>query len=89
MAPRFKGELAQLQEAISAAGVEGTWKEEEGGKTCFRSRDGGVLNWWPGTGTMQVQGQAEAKAALEAALPGVPAARAATPSYQSRTRHQP
>ena len=78
MAAKFKGELDELKALIAGAGIEGAWKEEAGGKHSFKSKADGVLNWWPGTGTLQFQGQADGKAALEAALAGdMPAAAAA------------
>lgn len=85
MPSRFKGSIEELKALIEGSGVKGAWKEEAGGKHSFRSHDDGVLNWWSGTGTLQVQGQAAGMAALEAALnkaapaeaPAAPAAVAA------------
>ncbi len=37
-------------------------------KRVYRTDSGAVLNWWPSTGTLQLQGPAEARSALEAAL---------------------
>jgi predicted nucleotide-binding protein len=65
---RFKGTPEELQTAVAEAGIEGSWKEEAGGKYCFRSNQGGVLNWWSTKGTLQFQGQTEAKRELERAL---------------------
>ena len=67
MAAKFKGELDELKALIAGAGIDGNWKEEASGKYSFKSKDDGVLNWWRGTGTLQFQGQAAGKAALEAA----------------------
>ena len=67
---KFKGTLEELQAAIADAGIAGSWNAEAGGKHCFRSKDGGVLNWWPTKGTLQFQGQAEAKNLLEQVLEG-------------------
>lgn len=83
MPPKFKGSLDELKAVIEAAGIEGEWKAEAGSKYSFRSQDDGVLNWWPGTGTVQLQGQNAGKAALEAALSSAevaPAQSAAKPA---------
>lgn len=84
---KFKGSLEDLQAAVADAGIAGSWSEEAGGKHSFRSKDGGVLNWWPATGTLQFQGQAEAKSALEQVLAGaqrLPVAKSAAPSKPKR-----
>jgi predicted nucleotide-binding protein len=68
MPPKFKGPLLELKELVEKAGVDGQWKDDGQGKTTFRSSEGGVLNWWPATGTIQIQGTADAKAELEQAF---------------------
>lgn len=55
-------------ERIAAHGIGGAWTEEAGAKHVFRSRDRGILNYWPGTGTVQFQGKREAQVPLRAAL---------------------
>jgi predicted nucleotide-binding protein len=85
---KFKGTLEELQTAMNDAGITGAWKEESGGKHCFRSKDGGVLNWWPGTGTAQIQGQVDAKMALEQALAGAAKAPAAKPIQPIKPQRQ-
>jgi len=62
---RFNGSLKELQTLIADAGISGNWKEEGGEKQCFRSDDGAVVNWWPRTGTLQLQGRSDAKEAIE------------------------
>ena len=42
--------------------------EDDNDKKVFRSEDKAILNWWPSTGTMQVQGPAASKMKLEEAL---------------------
>lgn len=73
MPRQFKGSLDELKHLIEAAGIRGTWHDDVAGKHSFRSQDDGVLNWWPGTGTVQFQGQTAGKDALEAALSAAPA----------------
>src|SRR4051812_36751500 len=71
MPPKFKGALEDLQKLLTEAGVEGQWKDDGQGKVTFRTEEGGVMNWWPGTGTINVQGSIQAKSELEQALSGV------------------
>ena len=63
----FKGTLQDLKDRVSAAQVDGEW-DDEGSKHTFRSRAGGILNWWPSTGTIQVQGKAASKQELDSVL---------------------
>lgn len=55
---KFHGALDELKAAVEACGIRGEWKDN--GKASnhqFRGRSGEVLNWWPGKGTLQFQGQ--------------------------------
>ena len=63
----FKGEFANLQQLIQDKGCSGQWADIEHGKQ-FKSDEGGVLNWYPGSGRVVYQGGLAAKAALEARL---------------------
>ena len=64
---KFQGEFSELENLISQLGHKGQWIEENG-KNVFRTEDKAVLNWWPSTGTLQVQGPAAAKTKLEVAV---------------------
>jgi predicted nucleotide-binding protein len=68
MANKFEGTIEELQARVEAAGIKGKWEEDGQGKHTFRSNDGGVLNWWPTKGTLQLQGQDKAKQRLEKAI---------------------
>lgn len=68
MATKFKGTIDGLRDLIAAAGIEGEWSEDGEGKHTLRTKDGGVLNWWSSKGTVQLQGQIDAKGRLESAL---------------------
>lgn len=69
----FKGDFAALQELIYAKGCTGQWADIEHGKQ-FKADEGGILNWFSGSGRIQYQGPAAAKASLEAQLGADPAA---------------
>ncbi len=71
MTTKFKGSIDDLKARLEAASISGKWSGEGQSKPSFRSDDGGILNWWPNTGTVQLQGKEEAKAAIEAAISGV------------------
>lgn len=64
---RFTGTLEDLKRLMEAAGIGGTWSESEG-KVSFRSNNQGVLNWWPATGSLQLQGKSDGKNELDAAI---------------------
>ncbi len=68
MPKKFRGTLEELQALVREAGIAGEWNDDGQGKHSFRSKDGGVLNWWPLKSTINVQGAPDAKGRLEAAL---------------------
>ncbi len=68
MAIKHKGTLDDLKAKV--AGINGSWHDDGNGKHTFRSQEGGVLNWWPSSGTIQIQGQETAKTILELAISG-------------------
>lgn len=79
MSERFDGTFEDLAQRIERSHIGGNW-EQDGKKRTFRSTDGGVLNWWESTGTLQIQGRAEASQKLRTAIAGdsVPTPVAAT-----------
>lgn len=86
----FRGTLAQLKELVSSCGLTGTWMDSVGnGHSQFRTLNGGVLNWWPSSGTLSMQGTPQAKTALEATLGAVldeSAGASATPTHPIQQR---
>jgi hypothetical protein len=64
MATKFKGSIDELKAHLDAASIGGKWSGEGQAKWSFRSDDGGILNRWPSTGTIQAQGKEDARAAL-------------------------
>jgi predicted nucleotide-binding protein len=66
VAANFDGTPEELEAKVSASGVTGTWATDGNGKHSFRSKKGGILNFWPSKGTVQFQGAAAPKAELEA-----------------------
>lgn len=63
----FKGSLQDLKTIVEATGSSGEWVPN-GKSEQFRCDDGAVLNWYPSTGTVQYQGDKNAKVALEESL---------------------
>ncbi|MGC9369293.1 MAG: TIR domain-containing protein [Paracoccaceae bacterium] len=91
MADVFHDGIEALMARVAASGIIGEWTEEAGGtKHVFRSRERGVLNYWPNKGTVQYQGKPEAQAPLKAVLAGdAPAAavpKAAAAAKDERTK---
>lgn len=59
MPERFVGSIEELKRQLDQGGIGGEWTDLEQGKYVFRSISGAVLNWWPSTGTVQIQGKEE------------------------------
>lgn len=68
MTNKFKGTIEELQGLM--AGVPGDWSSDGNGKHTFRTKDGGVMNWWPSKGTVQLQGSDSGKEKIQAAFGG-------------------
>lgn len=83
MAAKFKGAIDELQ--ILVAGIEsGDWEVIENGHQ-FRAESGAKLNWYPSTGTCQIQGPKEQREAFQAALEAALDTSASAPS-SARTK---
>lgn len=65
---KFCGTLSELMDAIARMGIAGTWEEMPTGYARCRCTNGAILNWWPRTGTINVQGRRDAQAELLTAL---------------------
>ena len=68
MADFFHHGIEALKARVDASGIVGAWNEEAGGKHVFRSRERGILNYWPATGTVQYQGNTKAQEPLKTIL---------------------
>lgn len=66
MSKFFEG-IDALVALVEQSGQKGTWSENNGCHS-FRSHRGGVLNFWPATSTVMVQGKSPGKDELEAIL---------------------
>lgn len=70
---KFHGSLDELKTGVENCGLKGDWRDnEKASNHSFRGRTGEILNWWPGKGTLQFQGQNQDafRAALMSALAG-------------------
>lgn len=65
---KFKGDFEDLHKLVAQTGTAGFWRELPNGHIQFRSVRGAVLNWWPTTGTITVQGKPVAVDELKFAL---------------------
>lgn len=65
MLQKYMGTFEELEGIVYATGILGKWQEDKTGKHTFRSVRGGVLDWWPSTGTIRYQGEDDAKIVLE------------------------
>jgi deoxycytidylate deaminase len=81
---RFTGSFDELKAKLQ--GIEGEWRDLNPNQRQFRAAKGGVLNWYPSTGSLTLQGSTPAVedlrtaviAALAGALPTVPVKETAT-----------
>tara|TARA_R100000789_G_scaffold28131_1_gene31472 strand:- start:55 stop:807 length:753 start_codon:yes stop_codon:yes gene_type:complete len=77
MADKFYDGVDALKALVADSGRVGQWSEDAGGtKHTFRPREGGALNYWPNTNTIQAQGaaaQETLQAVLGAEAPAAPA----------------
>jgi predicted nucleotide-binding protein len=90
----FKGSLEDLQAELAKAGCDGTWSDIANGKQ-FKATDGGIVNWFTATKKINFQGNAAAKAKMQALLSGllgggsalpIAATAAAPPSASTREK---
>lgn len=60
----FKGSFEELQIMVASFGCVGTWTDIANGKQ-FKTKEGGILNWFPATGRINFQGPATAREKLQ------------------------
>lgn len=68
MSMKFHGTIDELKKLVASSSIPGEWTDEGSGKHSFRSKAGGVLNWWESKGTLQYQGNGVGRTALEASV---------------------
>ena len=60
---KFIGNFNELKEKLK--NLSGSWDDTQVNKKVFRLNDGGLLNWYVSTGTIQFQGKSDNKEKLE------------------------
>ena len=65
---RFNGTIKELKRALSFSDNDGQWSSPDSNQVQFRHRNGAILNWYPSTGTIFLQGKPEPRRELEQAL---------------------
>ena len=86
---KFTKSLDELKGAVAATGVGGEWAVMDGDKHQFKAENGGILNWWSKTGTLQFQGPKTERERLESLVTGVLEGKAAAvevPAAQAMLR---
>lgn len=63
MAIKFNGTIQNLKEILKYP--KGEWTCKKSGQYVFRTSDGGLLNWWASTGTINIQGTKNGRIFLE------------------------
>ena len=67
MKSKYFGGIDDLKWLVATVIFSGAW-EQQGDKWVFRSSRGGILNWWPSSGTVQFQGKDPDRSALQQGL---------------------
>ena len=62
---KFHGTFTDLLNCIQTMGYEVRWKDEGENLCVVRTMDGGVVNWWKSTRTIQFQGIEQVKNKLQ------------------------
>lgn len=67
---KFLGEPDELKQAIDSLGQRGSWQDFEPGLR-FKAIDGGIIQWYKNTGTIQFQGNKESQERLKDLVSGL------------------
>ena len=65
---KFTGSIEELKAKLEPLGGEYTWVEDNPAQKQLRHQNGGIMNWYASTGTIQFQGKATGRAELEASI---------------------
>ena len=69
MAHRFSGSFEDLKLLLGSLASQGQWSVDSDTLKQFRhSKNGGIINWYPSTGTIAIQGKESGKMQLEAVV---------------------
>lgn len=64
----FSGKIGRFRAIMAMAGIEGVWRRTPAAFWQFKCLNGGVVNWWPSTGTVNFQGPAKSAGRLRRSL---------------------
>ena len=67
MKTKYFGKIEDFKSLVVSVMISGDW-DDQGDKWVFRSYSGGILNWWPLSGTVQFQGKEPGRSELQQAL---------------------
>jgi deoxycytidylate deaminase len=81
MTERFTGTFEQLKDKLKD--IPGEWKDLNPSQKQLRATSGGILNWYPATGSIMFQGKSPALEALRNAVTAAVADSAPAPSTPS------
>lgn len=71
MATRFSGTIEELKAKLASLATVGSWLVVNANQHQFRHHDGGVMNWFPSTGSINFQGKPELRDFLQATVAGL------------------
>lgn len=62
---RFTGKYEELRDRLTSLNGEGEWHDLNENQKQFRHRAGGIVNWYPSTGTITFQGPGDQQSTLQ------------------------
>jgi len=68
---RFTGNFDELKEKLSSLNEIGAWNDLNDNQKQFKHKNGGILNWYPSTGTLNFQGKGSAASELTTQVEGL------------------
>ena len=68
MATRFSGTIEELKAKLASLDTLGSWMEVNSNQHQFRHNNGGVINWFPSTGSINFQGKPAGRDSLKATV---------------------
>lgn len=71
MVYRFSGEYEALKQLLQPLDVHGRWQDVNENQKQFRHNNGGIINWFPSTGSLNFQGKPQGKKVLEQEVAGL------------------
>jgi hypothetical protein len=84
MTLKFTGKFEEIKAKLDA--IKGNWHELRENQKQFRAESGGIVNWYPSTGTLNFQGEPSSAATLQEAIQAALSGQAEAPIPTTKER---